>query len=174
MIDYCDLLFRFIDWFSYYFDLLIDLHSNRLLWWLFRLVWLTFSGLIATYNKLVHPESRSLQHGSWALLQTCPPLQNLILWKYLLFVLLDFVYCLSFQSLTYSLPQIAWYWNFTHDMISSFQFIWTPRNNKYQRNPVINFESRFRNSSAVVLLFNKLFKISKVKVGQNQREPLKI
>ena len=62
LIDYCDLSFRFIDWFSYYFHLLIDLYSNRLLWWLFRLVCLTFSGLMATYNKLVLPESRFLQH----------------------------------------------------------------------------------------------------------------
>ena len=62
MIDYCDLSFRFIDWFSYYFDLLIDLYSNRLLWWLFRLVCLTFSGLMATYNKLVLPKSRFRQH----------------------------------------------------------------------------------------------------------------
>ena len=62
LIDYCDLSFRFIDWFSYYFHLLIDLYSNRLLWWLFRLVCLTFSGLMATYNKLVLPKSRFLQH----------------------------------------------------------------------------------------------------------------
>ena len=76
--------------------------------------------------------------------------QSPIFWKYLLFVLLDFVYCASSQSLTYSLPQIAWYWNFTHDMIWSFQYIWTSSNNKYQRNPVINFEKRFGNSSTVV------------------------